>query len=165
MVKYPNAYMEYLNYYHKQRDYFECHEVLEEYWKEHPECPLSVTWVSLIQLAVAMYHERRGNLKGAVKMLTSAIKLFNNDDLERLGIEASQLKLLMKERLIKLGENTEMAFEDINIPFSDKALEELITNIRTDDVVTDPFIINKHTLRDRSDVIRARRDELTKRNA
>jgi predicted metal-dependent hydrolase len=165
MIKYPNAYMEYLTYYHKQRDYFECHEVLEEYWKENPESPLSVTWVTLIQLAVAMYHERRGNLKGAVKMLTSAVKLLNIDDLERLGIQASQLKILMKERLIKLGENTQMAFEDINIPFRDQALEALITAIRIDDVVTDPFIINKHTLRDRSDVIRTRQDELTKRNA
>ena len=31
---YPEAYIEYLMYFHGNRDYFECHEVLEEYWKE-----------------------------------------------------------------------------------------------------------------------------------
>lgn len=165
MIKYPKAYIEYLTYYHGQRDYFECHEVLEEYWKEHPESPLSTTWVSLIQLAVAMYHQRRGNWKGAVKMLTSAIKLLNHEDLERLGIEASQLKLLMKDRLFKLGENTQIVFEDMDIPFSDQKLEEQIAKIRTDDVVTDPFLLNKHTLRDRSEVIRTRQAQWVKRNS
>ena len=28
MVNYPEAYIEYLTYYHGARDYFECHEVL-----------------------------------------------------------------------------------------------------------------------------------------
>lgn len=54
IVNYPQAYIEYLEYYHGARDYFECHEVLEEYWKENPSSPLSAAWVGLIQLAVAM---------------------------------------------------------------------------------------------------------------
>lgn len=31
---YPAEYLEYLVYFHADRDYFECHEILEEYWKE-----------------------------------------------------------------------------------------------------------------------------------
>ncbi len=33
-MMYPNAYLDYLVYFHGHRDYFECHEVLEEYWKK-----------------------------------------------------------------------------------------------------------------------------------
>lgn len=165
MVNYPEAYIEYLEYYHGARDYFECHEVLEEYWKEHPSSPYSATWVGLIQLAVAMYHHRRGNLKGAVKMLSSAIRMLDDHDLEQLGVASSQLKLLMNERLFKLEQNSQVVFNDINIPFMDDILEEQITKIRTDDEVTDPYILNKHTLRDRSDVIRTRQAELLRRNS
>jgi predicted metal-dependent hydrolase len=165
VVNYPQAYIEYLVNYHGLRDYFECHEVLEEYWKEHPDSPFRVTWVGLIQLAVAMYHHRRGNWKGAVKMLTSAIRLLDEDNLGQLGIDAVQLKLLMKDRLFKLEQNTPLVFQDMNIPFSDSALEEQVTKIRTDDVVIDPYILNKHTLRDRSEVIRTRQAEWVRRNS
>jgi predicted metal-dependent hydrolase len=165
MVNYPEAYIEYLEYYHGARDYFECHEVLEEYWKEHPDSPYRVTWVGLIQLAVAMYHQRRGNWMGAIKMLSSAIRMLDDDDLGQLGITASQLKLLMNERLLMLERNTQLVFQDINIPFIDVTLEEQMTKIRTDDKVTDPYILNKHTLRDRSSVIRTRQAEWLRRNS
>ena len=56
-------------------------------------------------------------------------------------------------------------FQDMNIPFSDRLLEEQITKIRTNDRVTDPYILNKHTLRDRSDVIRTRQAEWLKKNS
>ncbi|MEX2415114.1 MAG: DUF309 domain-containing protein [Paenibacillaceae bacterium] len=164
MVNYPQAYIEYLEYYHGARDYFECHEVLEEYWKEHPESPFRLTWVGMIQLAVAMYHHRRGNWKGAVKMLSSAIRMLDDHDLEQLGIAADQLKLLMNERLIALERNTQLVFQDMNIPFIDGTLEERISKIRLDDKVTEPYILNKHTLRNRSDVIRTRQAEWLRRN-
>lgn len=31
---YPEAYIEYLAEFHGSRDYFECHELLEEHWKK-----------------------------------------------------------------------------------------------------------------------------------
>ncbi len=165
MVHYPQAYIKYLEYYHRERDYFECHEVLEEYWKEHPDSPYSTTWVGLIQLAVAMYHHRRGNWKGAIKMLFSAIHILKDPDLEQLGIAAIELKLLLKERLIELEHNTQLAFKDINFPFIDRTLIEMMAKIRTDDEVIDPYLLNKHTLRDRSDVIRTRQAEWHRRNS
>jgi len=33
---YPEPYLEYLIQFHAERDYFECHEILEEYWKSAP---------------------------------------------------------------------------------------------------------------------------------
>ena len=48
---YPEAYIDFLVHFHGDRDWFECHERLEEYWKEHPDDPKSDTWVGLIQVA------------------------------------------------------------------------------------------------------------------
>lgn len=165
IVNYPQAYIEYLEYYHGTRDYFECHEVLEEYWKVNPSSPLSTTWVGLIQLAVAMYHHRRGNQNGAIKMLASAIRILDDHNLEQLGIAAVQLKLLMNERLFQLEQNSQLEFRDMNIPFSDVSLEECMTKIRIDDIVVDPYMLNKHTLRDRSEVILTRQAEWNRRKS
>ncbi len=61
---YPKAYIDYLVEFHATRDYFECHEILEEYWKEDPPKKRKRYWVGFIQLAVALYHHRRQNTAG-----------------------------------------------------------------------------------------------------
>jgi predicted metal-dependent hydrolase len=53
--------------------------VLEEYWKSVPDSPLRQAWYGLIQIAVALYHHRRGNIAGARKMLESAIHNISED--------------------------------------------------------------------------------------
>lgn len=52
---YPKAYIEYLVHFHSDRDYFECHEILEEHWKQDGR---NKGWLVLIQTAVAFYHYR-----------------------------------------------------------------------------------------------------------
>ncbi len=56
---YAKAYIEYLAHFHGTRDYFECHEVLEEHWKAVDPKNRSSVWVLLIQIAVSMYHARQ----------------------------------------------------------------------------------------------------------
>lgn len=53
---------------YNRREFFLCHEILEEVWKKQsgPEKELSQ---GLIQIAVAYYHALRGNRPGAVKLL------------------------------------------------------------------------------------------------
>lgn len=109
MTNYPSAYIDYLVYFHGDRDYFECHEVLEEYWKEHPGDPLSGIYVGLIQVAVALYHQRRGNRNGAVKMLKQAIRGLHNPLVEQLGINGEQLQARLKQRLEELETSPESA--------------------------------------------------------
>ena len=69
---YPKAYILYLVHFHGDRDYFECHEILEEHWKEMDPKDRMSHWVGLIQIAVAVYHERRENRQGAIRTLTKA---------------------------------------------------------------------------------------------
>ncbi len=55
-----------------QRQFFECHEVLEEAWT--PERgPRRLFLQALIHLAVGLYHRERGNPKGAASQLRKGI--------------------------------------------------------------------------------------------
>ena len=75
LLNYPEDYLSFLVHFHGTRDYFECHEILEEYWKETAPKERDSHWVGLIQIAVALYHERRGNKQGATRTLTKAIEI------------------------------------------------------------------------------------------
>ncbi len=144
--------------------FFECHEVLEEYWKEHPEDPNSEAYVGLIQVAVSLYHQRRGNLSGAVKMLTSAIQRLDKERLERLGIDGEKFRERLQARLQECMDPASFIYSDLDIPLKDETLTTLCGQAcaRTGKVwgqptdMNDAFLIHKHTLRDRSTVVAER---------
>ena len=55
-----------------RKEFFECHEILEEVWnaQEEPEKQLTQ---GLIQVAVGFYHALRGNKVGAIKLFTRGL--------------------------------------------------------------------------------------------
>lgn len=55
----------------REGQYYESHECLEDYWREHRE----PYYQGLIQLAVARHHAERGNFRGAK---TQALKSFHH---------------------------------------------------------------------------------------
>jgi predicted metal-dependent hydrolase len=56
-----------------RRQFFECHEVLEEIWTpEHG--PRRLFLQSLIHFAVAFYHDQRGNPVGASRQLRKGLR-------------------------------------------------------------------------------------------
>jgi predicted metal-dependent hydrolase len=56
-----------------RRQFFECHEVLEEIWT--PERgPRRLFLQSLIHFAVAFYHDQRGNPVGATRQLRKGLR-------------------------------------------------------------------------------------------
>jgi predicted metal-dependent hydrolase len=164
VVQYPKEYIDYLVFFHADRDYFECHEVLEEYWKSGEMAEFNQAWIGLIQIAVGMYHHRRGNLGGAGKMISSAVLILNAEDLASLGINADKLSELLKARMVQLTQKQQDPFTDMNIPIEDPALLQLCMNECTkrelsweqpSDLMKDA-IVHKHALRDRSEVIQTR---------
>ena len=162
LKQYPDAYVHYLRHFHQTRDFFECHELLEEYWKENPDNVHKDTWVGLIQLAVALYHERRGNLRGAQKMLESGTRILEEADLVSLGINKRALIEQLKQRLTQYADDPVRAYQDMDIPVTDAALIQYVGNaIKSTQI--DPYIVHKHTRRDRTDVISARNRELMKK--
>ncbi|MCM2674267.1 DUF309 domain-containing protein [Alkalicoccobacillus plakortidis] len=170
-MKYASAYLEYLIYFHAERDYFECHEVLEEHWKTTAQTEEDAYWVALIQIAVGLYHQRRGNLNGAKKMLSNALRLIKRDttSIQDLGIEPQFLMQTLNDRLNQLETATD--FEDINLPIHDSQLLTLCQNKCKElkltwckpSVLSNKQLIHKHTLRDRKEVINERAYQLEKR--
>ncbi|NIK76537.1 hypothetical protein FHS15_001662 [Paenibacillus castaneae] len=164
MTDFPKAYVCYMVEFHASRDYFECHELLEEYWKEHLDDSLADTWVGLIQLAVALYHERRGNLRGANKMYVQAERRLSAAPLERIGIDQQHLLIQIGERIAALHANEKSPYTDINMSIIDSELlalclqqcEERGLEWLAPSPLHNDSIIHRHTLRDRSDVIAAR---------
>ncbi|KRG12742.1 hypothetical protein ACA30_18040 [Virgibacillus soli] len=120
-MDFPLSYIKYLYHFHVDRDYFECHEVLEEYWKDHGMERNSI-WVGLIQLAVSYYHYRNNNRKGAIKLMNRALLLLQNSYLEmdRLGIHYPELIKILKDSHQKMRKN--QPYKAINFPIKDKKL-------------------------------------------
>ena len=79
-------------------------------------------WVGLIQIAVALYHERRKNKPGADRTISKAINNLNNNryELSQLGLDVDKLFILLNE--IKERINTCQPYESMNLPLMDLEL-------------------------------------------
>lgn len=164
----PKPYLSFLVHFHGDRDYFECHEILEEYWKEVAHRERDSHWVGLIQLAVACYHDRRGNTSGAIRMMTKSVNNLRKKRLEltQLGLDADELFVLLEQTKTRM--TARKPYKDINLPLIDKDLIkqcvkecERLTVIWCDTGSTlTKYILHKHIARDRSDIILARQQQL-----
>ncbi|MCP3032671.1 DUF309 domain-containing protein [Halobacillus sp. A1] len=123
---YPRPYVDFLTHFHGTRDYFECHEELEELWKETEPGSRDSVWVLLIQFAVSLYHFRRGNLKGAEILINKTFdKLsINHKKLEQLGIDSVMFTQLILE--IKDDIQSFKRYQSPVIPIYDENLIQLI---------------------------------------
>lgn len=140
-VMHPQLHPLFIDYcaYFTLGDYFECHEVAEEYWKMLAPGDKEHALVGYIQLAAGLYHERRGNTRGAQKLLTSAERiLMNADDVFFTYVNREQLVATR------------------NLPMSDELQSLVTTRVAELPKLDAHFIMHKHTLRDRSEVIAAR---------
>lgn len=165
---YDQAYIDYLIYFHCERDYFECHEVLEEHWKSDQPNQRKPYWVGLIQIAVGLYHHRRGNFQGALKMISNAITLLENDRkaILSLGIHSEELLALLIKRKGEIADKK--TYYSINLPINDKELlrrcqgrcETSTFNWGQESDLSNEFLIQKHIKRNRSAVIDERNQQL-----
>jgi uncharacterized protein len=161
---YPDAYIRYLIHFHTDRDYFECHEILEEHWKKDG---YKKVWVVLIQIAVALYHHRRGNGQGALRMMRKALSLLQKEQkaVRELGLDEQRLAKQLERYIERIAQNE--AYKSIELPVCDETLQKMCQAIcderglswgKASDM-SDVFLIHKHKLRDRSDVIAAREEK------
>lgn len=164
---YPQAWIDYLVQFHGARDYFECHEILEEYWKENNQ--QEPIWISLIQFAVSLYHYRRGNLIGARRMMDRAIENANEHPTHTLGIDHERLLRLMEKVAMRCDK--ELPYEDVYIPLTNKTLiekcKQRTAQLRLTWCAQSPMdnqeIIHKHKMRDRTQVIQERLSRLAQK--
>jgi uncharacterized protein len=170
-MTYPQAYLQYLVHFHGNRDYFECHEVLEEYWKEVDPGNRSSHWVGLIQIAVGLYHYRRNNVHGAERILSKALCNLkdNQPALDGLGLDSPSLIRTLDKTISNIGEK--IPYNSLDLPIKDPALlneaedlcrEEGYTWCMPSDLSNEQ-LIHRHSMRDRTPVIDERLKALNKK--
>ena len=171
-MNYPNEFIHYLSEFHGSRDYFECHEILEEYWKKHLPLDRESIWVGFIQLAVGMYHYRRNNFSGALRTLQKANQILSQypKEVEHLGIDSKGLLSLLQNSIHKV-QNTEPYTSPI-MPIKDPELIRACQAICNEygytwnckSNLSDSLLVNRHSTRDRTEVIQERSNQLKKRS-
>jgi uncharacterized protein len=169
----PKAFVKYLYHFHVDRDYFECHEVLEEYWKQNTNQQKNSVWVGFILLAVANYHHRRGNLSGASRTLRKALTIFNNQrkEIAVLGFETRNFFEIIENHLNRLRENGEYFSYTLPITIKRSLLESCYTTEEIASMkwgqksdLSNEDIVHRHSRRDRTEVIEERDRSLMERN-
>ena len=168
---FPKEYIDFLVHFHSDRDYFECHEILEEFWRKADPRNKHSIWVGFIQLAVAQYHHRRGNFAGAFRMAEKSLLIFsvNETQLNSLGIEHSLLITQVNRLLADI--NHHQAYRSINLPLiSDDLMKlcyercsELKLSWGSQSDLSNNLLIHRHNKRDRSSVIEKRNLSLAKK--
>lgn len=167
---YSKAYIDYLIHFHTDRDYFECHEILEEYWKQDTIINRKQFLVALIQVAVGMYHYRNRNLNGARKVFNKSIYYIylQIEELSKLDINTDLLLQLIKTQIEQI--DSKVPYKSINLPLNDNLLHYCLQYCRENHLnwglqsdISNNELIYKHKLRDRSEIITERNNQLNLR--
>ena len=160
-MKYPSEYIDFIVHFHGDRDYFECHEILEEFWKEIDSKNKNSIWVGFIQLAVANYHYRRGNFNGAFRTLHKSLQILTlyKEELDRLGIDPNRIFEQMNHQLVNIDHHLD--YQSMNLPLHSNELIEKCINrsqelqmkwlIESD--LNNIEIVHRHLKRDRSTLL------------
>lgn len=129
MNDYPELYIQFIYYFNIDRDYYECHEVMEELWLEEGRNTL---YQGLLQVAVGLYHHLNGNVSGAIKLFEAGVSKLQSKPDQVLGIQLKKLRTDAAEYLEKLYhyEEKPFSFYDLDIDIIDPALEEIIENMK-----------------------------------
>lgn len=156
---YKRSFVLFLSYFNRNRDYFECHEVLEEHWKDVAAGERHHELVGFIQLATGLYHWRRGNFRGAQTILKKAEAHLLMHPLSDYYQGIDMAHLLEKLADCRIAVEQQHAFSPFEIVITDSQLAEAVQTVVLP-TYSEQFIMHKHTLRNRDDVILLRKQNL-----
>lgn len=151
-------FIDYCAYFNGHQDFFECHEVLEEFWKDIAPGDKKHPLVGYVQLATGLYHWRRDNYIGAARILEKALNNFQHN----MGhiffdeIDYDKLLIQLSDSLsaIRMGKS----FQAFQLPLS-PILEELaLARIQLLPSSSSDYLLHKHMLRDRSHILAERQE-------
>lgn len=150
-------FVDYCSYFNGNEDYFECHEVLEEYWKEIAPGEKQHPLVGYVQLATGLYHWRRGNFVGANRILQKAMLILEKNDAPLFYEYINKHDLLEQMHNSLQHIQNSQDFIAFQLPIINDALQLLVSQkITSLPSLSTQFIMNKHMLRDRSDILAER---------
>ena len=110
--------------YYGKRDYFECHDIMEEQWKLDAHSRYTGSWLVFVRIAVACYHARRGNWAGARKMMAKAAKEADAKILTELGLDGEKLVAVLRRTSDAWNDAKCPVYEDLPLPIADPLLLE-----------------------------------------
>ncbi|MFS0576703.1 DUF309 domain-containing protein [Sporosarcina sp. 179-K 3D1 HS] len=156
-------FVKFIVYFNGNQDYFECHEVLEEYWKSLPDGGKAHPLTAYILLATGLYHWRRGNGEGALKTLRKAEDKFqsmpNEYPVYAQEIDYTRLMEDVQQSIGRLEQ--ELEFEPFPLQVTDR-LQKLADDIEPSMELLpaqSDAVVYKHMLRDRSDILSQREEK------
>lgn len=85
-------------------EYYECHESLEDLWRGEPG-KIRDLYKGILQIAVSVYHAKRSNLRGALRLIASGMELTRPFVPRCLGIDTGlviEMAGRIKEELERL---------------------------------------------------------------
>lgn len=160
---YHPLFLQFIVYFNNNQDYFECHEVLEEYWKEQHNFSKDHPLTGYILMSTGLYHWRRGNTAGAARTIQKAIRRFQQmpvqfvDYLEEVAIDGIIDDLEDCLQYIEAGDE----FRSFQLPISPQLQAE--AEKATPQLALLPknsaSVIHKHIQRDRSDILLQREEK------
>lgn len=158
------SFVHFLKEFNDTYDYFECHELLEDYWKEIAPRQKSHPLAALILLSTSMYHWRRGNNTGAIKTMSGSINrlektrqspFYETINYTKLMHDATNALRLMREN---------KAFSKFHIEIENVQLLSLVNDMEVENREDLHFLIHKHMLRDRSEILEEREKQKKRRD-
>lgn len=156
-------FVQFLKEFNDTHDYFECHELLEDYWKEVSPATKNHPLTALILLSTSMYHWRRGNMTGAIKTMKGSIErlketlpscYYETINYDKLMQDATHSINLMKEK---------NPFQQFTIELINEQLQQLVDAIESPSSNDLHFLTHKHMLRDRSEILKERETQKKRR--
>lgn len=125
---YPTLYVRFLYEFHVTKDYFECHELLEDLWMEEAREPF---YQGLLQIAVGLFHHRNGNVGGACKMFDLALQKLDYYPNEWMGIDVEQARQDVRAAKRRIEADEPASFEPIEIVLLDEYLKKLVNEVQS----------------------------------
>ncbi len=161
---YHPSFVQFLKEFNDTQDFFECHEVLEDYWKEVAPTQKMHPLAALILMSTAMYHWRRENFSGAIRTMRSSLQRIETMQHSSFfeTINFGKLKNDMTTALKLM--NSAFPFQVFSIQINDA---ELLTRVESLELPTSldlHFLTHKHMLRDRSEILEEREKQKKRRD-
>lgn len=101
-----------------QREYFECHEIIEQAWNEEKK-PVRIMYQGILQIGVACYHVQKKNWRGAMKLLERGLPKTKRFAPTCMGINITKLVSdaeAIRQELIRLGPAWQGEFDEHLFP-------------------------------------------------
>lgn len=124
---YERQYIIFLYTFNVLRDYYECHDLLEDLWLEEGREPF---YQGLLQVAVSCYHAKNGNRAGAIKLIQAAISKLSLYPANWLGIKVDKVIHDASVYLDALKTDFETIKLNINIEIWDAKLKKLVEQVK-----------------------------------